>query len=168
MHIHCLHSIKTRLTRGRFIYAKLAINLLSDSYRNTYTFQQAKQALLQDLPRSLEEVYDLKMLNIQANNTATDALAVKTYLRILASSTEIVSLAELHQVAVLEYPELPYYTAEELAERAQGLLEWDPQSEDLRFIHFSVKEYMQCRTQDLLGDGRDSHRTSKDGNADVN
>ena len=120
----------------------MAINLLSDSYRNVRNFQRAKDALLQDLPKSLEEAYNLKMLTIEANNSAADALAVKTYLRILANNPEMEPLTELHQAAIQEYPDLPYYIPEELAERAQGLLNWDPERGHLRFIHLSAKDYM--------------------------
>jgi hypothetical protein len=135
------------ITSSRFLHAQMAINLLSDSYRNARTFQQAKEALLQDLPKSLEEAYNLKMLTIQANNSAADALAVKTYLRILASNPEMEPLTELHQAAIQEYPDLPCYTPEELAERAQGLLKWDPESGHLRFIHFSAEEYVLSHTR---------------------
>lgn len=120
----------------------MAINLLSDSYQNARTFQEAKEALLQDWPKSLEEVYNLKMLNIQANNSATDTVAVKTYLRILASNPEVEPLTELHQAAIQEYSDVPCYTPEELAERAQGLLIWDPEGGHLRFIHLRAQDYV--------------------------
>jgi hypothetical protein len=67
------------------------------------------------------------MLTIQANNGVNDALAVKTYLRILTSNHEMKPLTELHQAAIQEYLDVPCSTPEELAERAQGLLKWDPE-----------------------------------------
>ena len=134
-----------RITSRRFLHAQMTISLLSDSYQNDCAFQQAKEALLQDLPESLEEAYNLKMLTIQANNSATDALAVKTYLRILASNPEVDPLTELHQTVIQEYPDVPCYTPEDLAERAQGLLVWEPEGGHLRFIHPSAKDYVLSR-----------------------
>ena len=120
----------------------MVINLLSDSYQNTQPFQSAKEALLQDLPKSLEEVYNLKLLTIQANDSATNYLAIKTYLRILASNPEVEALTELHQAVIQEYSDAPCYTPEGLTERAQGLLNWDPEGGHLGFIHFSAQEFM--------------------------
>ncbi len=125
----------------------MTINLLSASYQNARAFQQAKEALLQDLPKSLEDAYNLKLLNIQANNSATDALAVKTYLRILASNPEVNPLTESHRAAIQKYSDVPCYTPEELAERAQGLLVWDPEGGHLRFFHPSASEYMLSHTR---------------------
>lgn len=120
----------------------MVIDLLSHSYQDTRTFQPAKETLYQDFAKSLEEIYNLIMLTIQANNSATEALAVKTYLRILASNSEIERLAELHQAAIQEYSTVPCYTPEELTERAQGLLDWNPEDGHLQFIHLSAKEYV--------------------------
>ena len=153
-----------KITSSRFLYTQIAINLLSDSYRTARTFQQAKEALFQDLPKSLEEVYNLKMLVIQANNSAADALAIKTYLRVLASNSEVLPLTELHQAAIREHPNIPCYTPEELAERAQGLLNWDPESGRLRFIHSSAMEYVLHS----LGDDSDPHGASEDNGVGVN
>ncbi len=125
----------------------MTISLLSASYQNARAFQQAKEALLQYLPKSLEDAYNLKLLNIQANNSATDALAVKTYLRILASNPEVNPLTELHRAAIQEYSDVPCYTPEELAERSQGLLVWDPEGGHLQFFHQSAKEYMLSHTR---------------------
>ena len=124
----------------------MVIDLLSDSYQNTSTFQQAKEALFQYLPKSLEEVYNLKILAVQANNSAIDALAVRTYLRILASNPGIEPLTELHEAAIQKYSDIPCYNSEELIERAQGLLISDPEGGHLRFIHLSAKEYVLSHT----------------------
>ncbi|KIW09712.1 hypothetical protein PV08_12055 [Exophiala spinifera] len=136
-----------RTSNGMFLHAQMAISLLSESYQNVRTFQQTKEALLQDLPKTLEEVYNLKMLTIQANNSAIDATAVESYLRILAANPEMDPLTELHQAAIQECPDVPYYTPEDLAERAQGLLKWDPESRRLRFIHLSAIDYMLLHTR---------------------
>lgn len=152
------------ITSSRFLYAQLVINLLSDSYPTAPTFQQAKEALFQDLPKSLEEVYNKKILVIQANNSAADALAVKIYLRVLASNSEIVPLTELHQAAIQEHPNIPCYAPEELAERAQGLLNWDPESGRLQFIHYSARDYVLHS----FGDDSDPHGASEDNGVGVN
>lgn len=141
-----LMSMHFEITSSRYLRARMTISLLSDSYQNARAFQQARKALLQDPPRILEEVYNLKMFVIQANNSPADALAVGTYLRILAGSSGMEPFAELHQAATHEHPALPCYTPDELAERAQGLLEWDPESRSLRFIHFIAKRYVLSHT----------------------
>lgn len=120
----------------------MAINLLSDSFQNARTFENAKKALLWDLPTDLKGLYDLKMFTIEAKNSEADVLAVKTYLLILASKPDMDPLTELHQAGIRQHPELPYYTPEELVVRAQGLLRWDPESRRLQFVHSSALEYV--------------------------
>ena len=62
------------------------------------------------------------MLAIQASDSAADALAVKAYLRVLASNPELKTPTKLNQAAIYECVDLLCYTPEELAERAHGLL----------------------------------------------
>lgn len=105
------------------------------------------------------------MLIIQANNNPADALTIKTYLRILALATnpETVPITDLQRAAIQKHPDLPYYTTKELVEQAQGLLMQNPESGHLRFVHYSVKEYLLG-----LGDDQDPHRPSRDDSVDVN
>lgn len=120
---HELDEIKECLIRysnGMFFHARMVINSLSGSYQSSRTFQQAKAAPLQEKATTLEEFY-FKMLTM-ANNSATNALAVNNYLRILASNPEVESLTELYQAVIQLHSDVLYDTPEELAERAQGLL----------------------------------------------
>ena len=143
-----------------FFLARLIIEALSNTYHeaanststftfNPYltaansTFTWAKDLLLYSVPRSLYQFYTMKMVSIGAINSPDEAFATVTYLRVLAKCPEKKTPAELYEIAVVSFPDLPLYTPEEVVARAQGLLDFNPKTAHLRFIHETAREYLQ-------------------------
>ena len=120
----------------------MTIQMLSDSCQNKRTFGLTREALLRDVPVGLTRFYEMKMLSLQASNSAADTLALEAYLRILAHNADLKLFAELHRAYIQEYPTYPHYPPEVLVERAQGFLEWNVEDRHIRFVHSSVRDYL--------------------------
>jgi hypothetical protein len=133
----------------RFLLAQL----LMDSFRDKLTVRDVKSAL-RNLPQgsdAYDVAYHAAMERISTQGKGSSDMAKKILAWILCAHRPLSTLELLHALAIepgdKEIDEDNILETEQLLTICAGLVTFDEQSDNIRFIHYTTQEYLQRNQQ---------------------